>query len=292
MSALPLVVISFYDRRPVEPLEALLDSLDRHPAGAAHERVICVNAGGGPALPDALAQRVQAVHVRANDGMNIGAWNAAWQRWNDRPAYLFLQDECRAVTDGWLDAYLCALADAGVGLVGECLNPSWEATWEALRDGPGRARLPEHEIDGVPANRVDVYLAAMRRFGIDPGATGRHLRALAWATTGDVMRRIGGFPQGRGYGECIAAEIGVSRAVEAAGLRLRQVGPAPFHVFRHREWNQDTPGGPFTHRPVQLMELQALRAEVERLRERQAHGLGRRMTRLLAGVRGPVGAAP
>lgn len=285
----PLVVISFYDRRPVAPLEALLDTLDAHPAGVDHDRVVCINAGGGPALPDAIAQRVHDVLVRPNDGMNIGAWDAAWRHWKGRPAYLFLQDECRSVADGWLQAFLDALADPAVGLVGESLNATWDAPWDALRDGPGMHRLPEHVLDGVAANRVDVYLDALRRFGIDAGDRARHLRALIWAIRGPVLQAIDGFPQGRNYGECIAAEIGVSRAIEAAGLQLRQVGPSPFHVFRHREWNQDRAGGAFTHRPVHLDELRALRAEVEQLRMVAARRSGW-LERLRRAARRPAGA--
>jgi hypothetical protein len=264
--AQPLVVISFYDRRPIEPLVALLDSLDRHSAGADHERVLCVNAGGGPPIPAEVVARLDGLLVRPNDGMNIGAWDAAWRHWPDRSCYLFLQDECRAITDGWLSSYLRMLDDPRVGLVGEAFNPSWQAPWAELKQGPGRDMLPEHCVGGRAANRVDVYLHAMRRFGIEPGPVGTHLRALVWGLRGDVLASIGGFPVGRDYGECIAAEIGVSRAVEAAGLTLRQVGSLPFSVFRHREWNQDVAGGPFAHRPVQLQELQALRDEVQRLR--------------------------
>lgn len=289
MKHLPLVVISFYDRRSLAPLEALLDSLDEHPAGAPHQRVICVNAGGGPALPARVVQRVYGILVRDNDGMNIGAWDAGWRRWPGRPTYVFVQDECRAVACGWLSAYLSALDAPGVGLVGECLNPSWDAPWAALREGPGRSLLPEHSLDGRPANRVDVYLAAMARFGIEPGPTGRHLRSLVWATTGSVLQRIGGFPHGRDYGECIGAEIGVSRAVEACGLSIAQVARTPFHFFRHREWNQDVAGGPFTHRPVCLEELAARGEDVPRSRaeartaERGARTRARRLWSRLVG---------
>lgn len=263
----PLVVISFYDRRSTAPLEGLLDSLDRHPAGADHERVICINATGAALLPDSIRMRVDDVLERPNIGMNIGAWDAAWRRWPDRPAYLFLQDECYAVREHWLALALQALAGQDVGLVGESLNSAWDKPWSVLRDGPGKAQLPEHFIDGQLANRVDVYLYHIRRYGIDPGDCGRHLRSLIWAMRGEVLAAIGGFPQGANYGECIAAEIGVSRAVESRGLTLSTLGPAPFHAIRHLEWNQDVPGGTYTQKSA-AQELTRLRKENEELRSR------------------------
>ncbi|HCH0556592.1 TPA: hypothetical protein NKO30_006724 [Pseudomonas aeruginosa] len=263
----PLVVISFYDRRSPARLEALLDSLDSFQTGVDHERVICVNATGGPSLPEGVRRRVHGVFERPNAGMNIGAWDAAWRHWPGRPAYLFLQDECFAVREGWMELVLQALQVPGVGLVGESLNPAWDRPWDALREGPGKSELPEHFIDGRPDNRVDVYLHHMRRYGIDPGDGGRHLRSLVWALRGQVLEAIGGFPQGANYGECIAAEIGVSRAVIARGLTLQTLGPAPFHAFRHFEWSQEKPGGPFTQKSLG-QELSRLRQENSELRAR------------------------
>lgn len=264
----PLVVISFYDRRPIEPLLQLLDSLDRHDAGVAYERVICVNETGSQPLPVEVTSRVDGVLARVNLGMNIGAWDAAWRQWPHHPAYLFLQDECYAVRDGWLAGALAAVADPSVGLAGESMNTAWDKCWDDLRAGPGQSALPEHFIDGEAANRVDVYLHHIRRYGIDPGAGGRHLRSLAWVARNDVLEQIGGFPVGANYGECIAAEIATSRAVEAKGFKLGQIGPAPFHTFRHIEWNQDQPGGTFTHKPVMHRELQRLKKEVSALQRR------------------------
>lgn len=269
-SALPLLVISHYDRRPVDPLVELLDSIDAHPAGAPYQCVVMTNKTHASALPACVTSRVDAYATRANIGMNIGAWDAAWRRWDNRPAYLFMQDDCLVARDGWLQATLDALAKPGVGLVGESINVGWAKPWPALREAQGRDVLPEHTLDGKPANRVDVYLAAMRRYGIDPGATGRHLRSLVWGVRGDVLEQLDGFPIGSDYGTCIAAEIGTSRAVEALGLGLAQIGPTPFHYIRHRDWNQDAPGGAWTHRPAQLLERDRLRQTVASLEQRLA----------------------
>lgn len=269
-NALPLVVISHYDRRRVEPLVELIDSMQRHDAGADHQCVVMTNKTHDAPLPACVTARIDAYASRLNLGMNIGAWDAAWRRWNGRPAYLFLQDDCFVARRGWLRAVLDRLEDPGVGLVGESMNKAWAKPWHVLREAQGRDVLPEHTLDGRPANRVDVYLAEMQRHGIDPGATGRHLRSLVWGARGDVLTRLDGFPSGSDYGTCIAAEIGTSRAVEALGLRLEEIGPAPFHYIRHRDWNQDVPGGDWTHRPLHLVERDRLRQRVAALEERLA----------------------
>ncbi len=264
----PLVVISFYDRRPVDPLIHLLDSLDEHAGGLPFDRAICVNATNGNGLPDAISSRVDHVMYRENTGMNIGAWDAAWKHHRGHDAYLFLQDECFAVRDGWLLRAVDLLRQSATGMVGESFNPSWDKPWDQLRAGPGRDSLPEHLIDGEHSNRVDVYLHHIRRRGIEPGPTARHLRSLTWGVCEEVLDLIGGFPLGRNYGECIAAEIGVSRAIESHTRTLGLLGPVPFHFFRHAEWSQDHPGAPFTHKPVLLNEVVKLRAEVAGLRRR------------------------
>ncbi|MEO7938319.1 MAG: hypothetical protein ABIR55_06820, partial [Burkholderiaceae bacterium] len=181
-----------------------------------------------------------------------------------------VQDDCLVARDGWLKAALDALADPDTGLVGESLNTGWAKPWPVLREAQGRDTLPEHTLDGKPANRVDVYLTAMQRYGIEPGDTGRHLRSLVWGVRGEVLEQLNGFPIGSDYGTCIAAEIGTSRAVEALGLGLQEIGPTPFHYIRHRDWNQDAAGGVWTHRPVQLVERDRLRQTIASLEQRLA----------------------
>jgi len=269
-AGLPLVVISHYDRRPVEPLIELLESIAAHPAGAPYQCVVMTNKTHASALPSFVTSLVDAHATRANVGMNIGAWDAAWRRWQGRPAYVFLQDDCLVAREGWLQATLDVLKDPEVGLVGESMNNGWARPWEVLREAQGRDTLPEHTLDGQPANRVDVYLDAMQRYGIDPGASGRHLRSLVWGLRGEVLEQLDGFPIGSDYGTCIAAEIGTSRAVEALGLGLAEIGPSAFHYIRHREWNQDAPGGAWTHRPTQLIERDRLRKQVAALEQRLA----------------------
>lgn len=255
----PAVVVSFYDRRPLEPLRQLLDSLDQFDAGLPARRILVVNATGGQSLPHDVRNRFDVVVERPNTGMNIGAWDAGWRAHQGHSHYLFLQDECLAVREGWMRAVVDRI-DSGAGIVGESLNRNWDRPWDELRDRMKGPPMPEHLIEGVPSgDRVAVYLHHIRRFGVDPGASGVHLRSLVWGLSGAMLEALGGFPQGSNYGECIAAEIGVSRAVVAQGGRIEELGPVPFHWFRHQEWNQDVPGGPFTHKPLQLREMQRLK---------------------------------
>lgn len=263
-----LVVISYYDRRPLGPLLKLMDSMDSHAAGVVYDRVLSVNSTSSFRLPENVESGFIGVIYRENRGMNIGAWNAAWSQWPGYDGYLFMQDECYVVREDWLHLIQMRLADPAIGLVGESINNAWNKGWDELRTGPGRDVLPEHYVEAKPANRVDAYLHHMGRYGIDPGSCGRHVRSLVWALRSEVMTAIGGFREGANYGECIAAEIGVSRAIEAMGLKLQEVGPSPFHAIRHREWNQDRAGGPFTHKAVLLREYQSLRKENEMLRRR------------------------
>lgn len=244
-----LVAISFYDRRCMDHLQDLLRQLDTTPAGDGFDLAVIVNATSD-ARPTITLPRPASVIYRHNTGMNIGAWNAALQFLPGYDAYVFLQDECYLRRPNWLRAVLGALAHPEVGLVGESLNPAWDKPWEQLATLHAGARLPDHFIDGAPAERVRAYQHALAGWKIEPGPTGRHLRSLTWAISGETARRIGGFPVGANYGECIAAEIGVSRQIESLGLRLAQVAPEPFHAIGHIEWNRDDPYAPHSHRPL------------------------------------------
>lgn len=260
----PMVIVSFYDRRPLEPLVALLESMSKHPAGIDHDMLLVVNSTGEMRLPDVVAAKAQGVIYRPNSGMNIGAWDGGWRHARGRPFYLFLQDECFVSRDGWLSAYQQKLEEVG-GIVGESLNAGWNKPWPQLRDTVGSNMLPEHLVNGIPANRVDCYLDFMARNGIDPGETGAHLRSLVWALSGGLMERLGGFPIGANYGECIAAEIGVSRRIVDLGSGITQLAVVHFYAVRHREWNQDAPGGAWTHKPLLLTENSRLKARVAEL---------------------------
>ena len=246
------VIVSFYDQRSAGPLRRLIRSMSEFDAGLDHRLVLVVNQGSGrahrvPVVADAI--RID----RPNEGMNIGAWDAGWRANRDAEGCLFLQDDCVVVRDGWLRAFVDA-AERGPSLVGESLNENWDRPWDELRTDRGGVRLREHLLDGRPANRVDVYLDFMRRNGIDPGPTGAHLRGLVWYLPRSALEALQGFPIGRNYGECIAAEIAVSRRVAELGLQFAQVAPEPFTYVQHGGWDPRHPQRPITtSRPADLL---------------------------------------
>ncbi len=252
------VVVSFYDQRSTGQLRRLIRSMSEFDAGLDYCLVIVVNQGSG------RAHRVPAVAgavmiERPNIGMNIGAWDAGWRANRGAEGYLFLQDDCVIVRDGWLQAFVDA-GDRGASLVGESFNENWNRPWDELRCVRGTLALRQHRLGGRDANRVDVYLDFMRRHGVAPGTTGAHLRALVWYLPGAALEALQGFPIGRNYGECIAAEIAVSRRVEQLGLEFTQVAQQPFTFIQHAGWDPRDPQRPIQKsRPADLLARAARR---------------------------------
>lgn len=231
-----LVVVAHYAERPLDPLVHLLDSMARFPAGAAYEVRVVVNRDLADEI--CLPERHGGVEViyRPNAGYNIGAWEAGWRRGPEYGGYLFLQGECQVVRAEWIAAFSAAAAGPGVGLVGECLSPDWDAPWDELAERFRGQTLPEHTVEGRPTDRVDCYRDFFRRRGISPGVRGDHLQSLILFARRAVLERVGGFPQCGGYGEAIAAEIGTSKKVQAAGLTVRQIEVEPFAYIEHPQW--------------------------------------------------------
>jgi hypothetical protein len=230
------VVVSHYNERPTDRLVALLDDMSRLPAGWPCSTLVVVNRARPRAL--VLPERHRAVRViyRENTGYNIGAWDAGWRERPAFGAYLFLQEECRVVQPGWAAAFVASLGTPGVGLVGESLAEGWDAPWDRLAESLRGLTLPDHRVDGKPAERVDCYRHHLRSWLIPEGESGEHLQSLVLFAPRVVLEAIGGFPVGRNYGEAIAAEIAISKAVQALGLRLREVGPGPFTFIEHPQW--------------------------------------------------------
>jgi hypothetical protein len=233
-----LVLVSYYEPRTSEHLRQLLESLRSFDAGLPYDVCVVVNREGAGPLRLPVEAPVRILE-RENKGMNIGAWDHGWRACPGYDGYLFLQDECYAIRPGWLAAFSSKADEERVGLVGETWNEKWRQEWDHLRKLWMPHRLPGHVIAGRPANRVDVYLDFMQRNGIPPGKDGRHLRSLVWYARRHVLEQMDGFPIGQNYGECIAAEIGVSKRVQALELKAVQVSSEPFRYFRHREWLLD-----------------------------------------------------
>lgn len=233
-----LVVISHFDQRSTEPLSRLLDSIMRFNAGAEYDCRIVVNSTRHE--PIALLERhtpfESAISYRENAGMNIGAWDFGWRSNPHYDYYLFLQDECCIVQDEWLRAFQEASDRPDVGMVGESINLKWNQDWESIKRTWGNTWIEGHYIDDSPADRVTVYQKFMHDRGIPFGETGRHLRSLVWFLRNDVLTRINGFPIGNNFGECIGAEIAVTKMIEACGLQVTQVADQDFCYIQHREW--------------------------------------------------------
>ena len=243
-----LVVISYYDRRPSDNILALIPSLLDRPAGGEFDICIVVNRTKEEKLD--LPERYSQIPIeyRHNLGMNIGAWDHGWRTHKGYRDYLFLQDECYVIRSNWLTAYRVANERPHVGMVGESVSKLWERSWSELRRLLANNELPEHSVGGKPVNRVDYYLNFLRENNVDPQEKGTHLRSVVWFLSGTVLDQIDGFLIGRNYGECIAAEIATSKKVEALGLRIAQANEQEeFFYIRHLEYNQDSPGSPYTH---------------------------------------------
>jgi hypothetical protein len=242
-----LVVISYYDRRPIYNLLELTESLHQYPAGEEFDVCVIVNRTKNELISIPQLSSA-AIHYRHNLGMNIGAWDHGWRTCSGYKSYLFLQDECYVIRDHWLSAYSAVLKRPNVGMVGESLNMLWDKPWRELRKVFANIILPEHQIEAKCVNRVEFYLDFFKAHGVDPRVGGRHLRSVVWFFTGEVLKAIDGFLIGRNYGECIAAEIAASKKVEALGLEVVQANEQEeFFYIRHLEYNQDSPGSPYAH---------------------------------------------
>ncbi len=229
-----LIVISYYAARESTNLVKLTESLK-----AYTNSVMVVTNVDNVVSPVRHGENSKMI-INSNVGMNIGAWNRGFKEDPEADYYLFLQDECFLKRDGFWDAIIGRFkADPTLGMLGESFNHKWARSWESLSASSLNSLEDDHLLEGARSRRVDVYLDAMRRWSISPGGSGAHLRSLVWALSGSAMRRLGGFPVGKNRGECIAAEIAVSRQLIHFGYRIDQVCPQPFTYFGHSEWRSD-----------------------------------------------------
>ncbi len=230
------IIISFYAPRPADDLHQLMTSLEPYKATGA----IVINSDQLSGEPQFHKLNGWQAIAAPNRGMNIGAWQQGFLARPNEDFYFFFQDECFVKQPGFFDACLRRFeANPTLGMLGESLNLKWNHPWDAMRNSSMNWQDADHQVNGVPIPRVDYYLRALEHMGIAPGDSGLHLRSLCWAFRGDTLRAIGGFPVGASKGECIAAEIGVSRKVLQHGYLFDQLCPAPFSYIGHREWKAD-----------------------------------------------------
>lgn len=229
-----LIVVSHYNLRPKKILQSLISSL----IGNQCDIVVVVNNDDVDSIRrDIFCPGVARIN-RPNAGMNIGAWDCAFREFPDYEYYILLQDECIIKNYSFVEAYVALLSDVKIGMIGESINFKWSINWDLISNSPLNYSVGSNNL-GEKIGRVEYYLYMMKKWGVEPGVTGRHLRALIWALRGDVLSKINGFPIGTSKEECIAAEIAISKSVEQLGLRVEQVDADAFKYIQHSEWRND-----------------------------------------------------
>ena len=224
-----LVVVSYYDQRPIETLLALLDQTMSIDAGAPFDLCVVVNAEN--VTPTRLPERQKAVEVlhRENRGFNVGAWQHGWETNPHYDFYLFLQDECVIRRPGWLVAIADAARNPAVGFVGEGIDcyESWETfdrCWPPIAEEVHKMAADQDITLGTRPDYVQTLIVGARR---------------------EVLERTGGFVVGDGKMGACAGEILTSVRARAHGLRNVQVAWRPFEYIRHPQWDdiRATSGG-------------------------------------------------
>lgn len=228
------IIISYYSAREPDSLNQLLNDLSRYQKNI----LVSIN-------HDADCQfkniNLDVPHIfNKNVGMNIGAWHHGYKHDTSDDLYIFLQDECFLKNHDFLNAVIKKFeSDCALVMLGETINKKWAHSWNTLSRSSLNSLENDHYVDGHRSPRVQCYTNAMLGWNINPGDTGEHLRSLVWVLPGKIMRQLGGFPIGRNRGECIAAEIGVSRKIMSLGYKFDQIAPIPFSYFGHCEWRSD-----------------------------------------------------
>lgn len=212
-----LVVVCFYDARPVGPLLDLLRQLRAVPAGASFDVRVVVNSVSG--TPLALPEEFAGVEVmmRPNQGFNIGAWQAAWQAGPAYPFYLFLQDECVILREGWLRAFIDCAARPHSGFIGE---------WEVLN-------FTWRRLDRGWAQIGQSFEMLRRDAGVPAGIAPLYLQTVVIGARREVLERSGGFVTGEDKATAVAGEILSSVRLRSLGYSNRQVGFYPFTQVGH-----------------------------------------------------------
>lgn len=231
-----VIVISHYAERDSVDLESLLAELKRFNIN------VFVVVNDDRVFEDSLFTALGANFlIRPNKGMNIGGWSAAIKYCADFDHVIFLQDECKIISNDFIECYSEKLRNSSIGMVGESLNYKWALDWEKLSKSSLNYRINFSNQQSV--NRVTYYLNCLKDWGVNPGATGLHLRALIWGFSSKVLTSaIKSFPEGNNKEQCIASEIAVTKLIEQMGLIACQSNPQPFKYVAHKEWASDGSG--------------------------------------------------
>ena len=217
-----LVVISYYDQRPIDTLFALLDQIRSVDPGAPFD--VCVVVNAEKSTPTRLPDRHHGIEVlhRENRGFNVGAWQHGWQAKPDYAFYLFLQDECVIRRPGWLAAFANAARKPRAGYAGESADcyGSWETytrCWPAFTAECQKVAA----IHGIPLGPKPDYI-----------------QTVVVGARREVLKDTGGFVEGHGHDKisAIAGEVLTSVRARALGFRNLQVAWRPFEYIEHPQW--------------------------------------------------------
>ena len=228
-----LITISHYNKRKKNDLKSLIKSIQNQSC----DLLIVINDD------NCVLERYDTFYntktlIRPNTGMNIGAWNASFLKNRNYDFYLFLQDECQVLDSTFIDKYIYELSKKNVGMTGESINYKWANSWSYMAKSTLNYKIG-YDINKTPVFRVQYYFNLLKKWNIDPGQNGLHLRSLVWGFKKETLDKISPFPIGITKEECIAAEIGVSKKIEQLNLKVTQINTKPFKHICHIEWKFD-----------------------------------------------------
>ena len=226
-----LITISHYNKRQKNNLNRLLSSLKNQNC----DLVVVINDDNFTFEKNKTYKNTRTL-IRSNTGMNIGSWNASYYNNPNFDFYIFLQDECVILNEDFIEKYIFELSKVNVGMTGESINYKWADKWKNIANSNLNYIVGYNNLN-KPIYRVQYYLGLMKKWGIEYGVNGLHLRSLIWAFKKEVLYKISPFPIGRTKEECIASEIAVSKKVENLGYQVTQIDKHPFKNISHIEWD-------------------------------------------------------
>ena len=228
-----LITISHYNKRNKLNLTNLLKSLKNQNS----DLLIVMNDDDSSFEKNDIFQNVKTL-IRPNTGMNIGSWNSSYFNNKNFDFYIFVQDECKILNIDFVKKYVFELSKNDIGITGESINYKWANKWEDIANSSLNYIVGYNALKR-PVYRVQYYLSLIKKWGIEPGLTGLHLRSLVWGFKREVLEKLFPFPLGNTKEECIASEIAVSKKVEQLGLKVTQIHEKPFKYISHFEWKLD-----------------------------------------------------
>lgn len=228
-----LITISHYNKRCKDNLIKLSNSLKNQNC----DIFIVINDDNYSKEKKDVFNNIKTL-IRPNTGMNLGAWNASFLNNRCYDFYIFLQDECQIMDITFLKKYIYELSKKNVGMTGESINYKWANDWSIISNS-GLNYKVGYDLHKKPIYRVQYYLSLLKRWNIEAGKTGFHLRSLVWAFKREILERIVPFPIGSNKEECIAAEIAISKKIEQIKLMVTQINIKPFKYISHFEWKSD-----------------------------------------------------